>query len=124
MALKYRMGGILAGQTLTIDKDILKYQSAYGKRFSVPISQIDSITVDTAKGTGKAKLKIVGNGTELASVDVPAPWASKAQAWLMDNIHFNNKNNSIDDLEKLSALKDKGIITEQEFSEKKKQILG
>lgn len=33
-------------------------------------------------------------------------------------------NESINDLEKLAELKEKGIITEEEFSAKKKQILG
>ena len=33
-------------------------------------------------------------------------------------------NNSLNDLEKLADLKNKGIITEEEFQAKKKQILG
>jgi len=33
-------------------------------------------------------------------------------------------NNTYDDLEKLAKLKDQGIITEEEFNKKKKQILG
>jgi hypothetical protein len=33
-------------------------------------------------------------------------------------------NDSYDDLEKLAKLKDQGIITEEEFAQKKKQILG
>lgn len=36
----------------------------------------------------------------------------------------NNKSSNIDDLEKLSELKIKGIISEEEFNQKKKQILG
>lgn len=34
------------------------------------------------------------------------------------------KNSDIDDLEKLAALKEKGIISEEEFNAKKKSILG
>lgn len=34
------------------------------------------------------------------------------------------KSSNLDELEKLSGLKDKGIITEEEFNAKKKQILG
>jgi len=37
---------------------------------------------------------------------------------------FNVKTSSLDELEKLAALKEKGIITEEEFNHKKKQILG
>jgi hypothetical protein len=34
------------------------------------------------------------------------------------------KSSGLDDLEKLAELKEKGIITEEEFNAKKKQILG
>lgn len=34
------------------------------------------------------------------------------------------KTSNLDDLEKLAALRDKGIITEEEFEVKKKQLLG
>lgn len=34
------------------------------------------------------------------------------------------QNNPLNDLEKLAELKDKGIITDEEFQQKKKQILG
>lgn len=37
---------------------------------------------------------------------------------------ISNTNSSLDDLEKLASLKEKGIITEEEFQAKKKQILG
>jgi hypothetical protein len=39
------------------------------------------------------------------------------------NEHQSNKQN-IDDIEKLAALRDKGILTQEEFDLKKKQILG
>jgi len=35
-----------------------------------------------------------------------------------------NRNSGINDLEKLAELKEKGIISEEEFSAKKKQLLG
>ncbi len=125
MALKYRAGGLLAGQTFTIDDGMLKFQGPYGKRFAVPISQIDTVTTDSAKGMGKAKLKIVGNGTELASIDLPAIWVSKTQEWLLQNLDLNKEGvgSSLDDLAKLADLKEKGVITEKEFEAKKKQLL-
>jgi len=44
----------------------------------------------------------------------------------MDESHSpgKGKDTSLDDLEKLAELKDKGIITEDEFNMKKKSILG
>jgi transgelin len=35
-----------------------------------------------------------------------------------------HKRSSIDDLEKLANLKDRGVISEEEFALKKKQLLG
>jgi hypothetical protein len=37
---------------------------------------------------------------------------------------IQNQISEADELEKLAALKDKGILTEEEFNQKKKQILG
>ena len=34
------------------------------------------------------------------------------------------KSNSLDDIEKLAALREKGIVTEEEFQQKKKQLMG
>lgn len=85
MALKYRIGGILAGKTLILDEDFLSYKGVYGQSFSVPRSQIDTVVVDTI-GRGKASLKIIGRGTTLASVDLPIPWAEKAQRWILENL--------------------------------------
>ncbi len=39
------------------------------------------------------------------------------------NQRFPSQNNSLDELEKLAELKKKGIISEEEFNQKKKQIL-
>ena len=36
----------------------------------------------------------------------------------------NNSGSNLDELEKLAELKEKGIITEEDFNQKKKQILG
>ena len=38
--------------------------------------------------------------------------------------NHSQSHNNYEDLEKLASLKEKGIITEEEFQSKKKQILG
>ncbi|TYP95432.1 Uncharacterized membrane protein YhaH, DUF805 family [Fodinibius salinus] len=43
---------------------------------------------------------------------------------MQSSTNENTQNHGLDDLEKLADLKDKGIITEEEFVAKKKQILG
>ncbi|HVW67062.1 MAG TPA: hypothetical protein VHA78_05035 [Candidatus Peribacteraceae bacterium] len=81
---KYRVGGILAGTTLTIENGFLKYKNVYGHAFRVPIQDITTVAVDDV-GWGKAMLKIMGQGAELAKVKLPLPWANKAQEWILAN---------------------------------------
>jgi len=81
----FRPGGVLSGQTFTLDDKLLSYKNAYGKRASVPRSSIQAVVVD-AKGRGTSTLKLVGQGTVLASVDLPNPWAVAAQIWLMEQL--------------------------------------
>lgn len=82
---KFRAGGLLGGQTFSINKGRLKFQGPYGKHFVVVISQIDTVTVDSAR-RGRGLLKIIGHGTILASIELPFPWAEKAQDWILDNL--------------------------------------
>ena len=77
---------------------------------------------------GKNNIKVNGHGTTLAQLEMPKQWAEKAQEFIMNEaLGGNEKQNStsgIDDLEKLDDLRKKGVITEAEFSQKKKQLLG
>jgi hypothetical protein len=82
----YRIGLLGAGGKLTISNSILKFQHPYGRRFTVPVDQIETVTTDVV-GWGNSKLKIIGNGTELASIKkIPSPWAEKAQEWILDQL--------------------------------------
>lgn len=81
---KYRIGGILAGKTLIIENGFLRYTSAYARTFRVPLADIRTIAVDDA-GWGRAWLKIMGNGMELAKIKLPYTWANKAQDWILKN---------------------------------------
>lgn len=81
----FHPGSILSGQTFTLDEQFISYRNAYGKYATVPRKAIQAVTVD-AKGRGKSVLKLVGQGTELASIELPHPWAAKAQRWLMERL--------------------------------------
>lgn len=112
----------LGGYKFTSDNQFLRYQSAYGKSFRVNKIDIDSVSLDKG-GPGKNIIKINGNGTLLAEVELPKPWAEKAQEFILSEMTPKPTNNPISDLEMLADLKDKGIITQEEFDKKKKQIL-
>ena len=116
----------LGGYTFKADDTYLSYQSAYGKSFRVLKSDIESVSLDKA-GMGKNIIKINGRGTLLAQVELPKGWAEKAQEFISNETRQNNsqsEDTSLDHLEKLAELKDKGIITNEEFEQKKKLILG
>lgn len=81
----FRPGTFLSGQVFTLDEHTLSYKNAYGKIATVPRSAIQTVVID-AKGRGKSILKLIGQGTELASVELPNPWAVKTQAWLLEKL--------------------------------------
>jgi len=117
----------VGGYKFKSDEQFISYQSAYGKSFRVNKSDIESVSLDKG-GMGKNKIKINGRGTLLAEVEMPKPWAEKVQTFITEEIQSSKDSqsspSSINDLEKLSDLKDKGIITQEEFDLKKKEILG
>lgn len=110
----------------TADNEYVSYRSPYGKSFRVLRKDIESVSLDKG-GAGKNIIKVNGHGTLLAEVEMPRPWAEKIQEFIMKEALGKGKQNSaseINDLEKLAELKKKGIITEEEFKQKKKQLLG
>lgn len=117
----------MGGYTFTADDQYVSYKSIYGKFFRVARKDIESVSLDKG-GMGKNNIKVNGHGTTLAQLEMPKQWAEKAQEFIMNEaLGGNEKQNStsgIDDLEKLDDLRKKGVITEAEFSQKKKQLLG
>lgn len=80
-----KIGLFAAGGKLTMDDTFLKYQHPYGAAFRVPLAEIKTVTVDTTVGWGKAMLKIMGDGMELASAKMVVGWANKCQEWILAN---------------------------------------
>ncbi len=76
----------LFGYRFKIKNGLLTYRSAYGKSAVVRVSDIDTVTTDTAKGMGKATLKIIGRGATLAEIVLPRPWVEKAQRFILSNL--------------------------------------
>jgi hypothetical protein len=83
----FKPGGFISGQVFEIDNKFLTYKNAYGKKANVPISAITTVTID-AKGMGKSDLKIIGHGTELATITMPSNWCEKAQSWILDSLNL------------------------------------
>lgn len=116
----------MGGYKFTSDENFISYQSAYGKSFRVVKSDIEAVSLDKG-GMGKNKIKINGRGALLAEVELPKNWAEKAQEFILTEMSVNNRlvdESNFKSIEKLAELKEKGILTKEEFNQKKKQLLG
>ena len=83
--VKFKPGGLLAGQTFTLDDNFLKYKNAYGKYATVPRKSIQTVVIEPKK-RGSSYLKLIGGGTELASIEMPHPWCEKTHRWIMEQL--------------------------------------
>ncbi len=63
--------------------------------------------------------KSAERGAAAAQAPAPAPAPAPAAAPVA-----NSQDDQIDEIQKLAALKDQGILTEEEFAAKKAKILG
>lgn len=70
---------------------------------------------------GRRRGLVVGAAVGAAAANRSNKNANNQQA---DDAPQATQNNSMAELEKLAELKDKGILTQEEFDAKKKQILG
>lgn len=82
---KLSLGLLGAGGKLVIENGMLRFSHSYGKTFSVPVRDIETVTLDMA-GMGKATVKVIGRGTALAEVTMPKSWAEKCQAWILERV--------------------------------------
>ena len=93
-----------------------------------PIEKVSSIQYETGLLLGAITIITSGNKARISNVqkDRARAFAESARARQTRPQPANNArpNDPLDDLERLAALRDKGILTTEEFAEKKKQILG
>ena len=101
--------------------------SAFGKRVDLPNDSISAVGtssfngVDVATSAGTIKFKNVANNTELHKT-ISTIIAERQQNH-SETITVAAQSNA-DELKKFKDLLDNGIITQEEFDAKKKQLLG
>ena len=88
----------------------------------------------TLKGGSEAKSGLFQSATDENSINFHSAFGgnnnelfAEAKKLIVEKINAVNspaKNSGLDNLEKLATLKEKGIINEEEFQAKKKQLLG
>lgn len=139
--LEYLMSGFMNGNTWLIvctNKRILFLDKGliFGcKQLEIPLDKVNS--VETSKGLLLDSIK-VWDGASAMKIDNVQKFALQPFVTAVNNAREALKNNNqqikveknndtndyIKELEKLAELKEKGIITEDEFLSKKKQLLG
>ena len=125
-------GFLLGGGMLRGDKTIL-YSSIVAVQLKKAGMTAGYIQL-TLKGGSEAKSGLFQSTVDENSINFHSAFGgnnnelfSEAKRLIEERINAVNspaKNSGLDDLEKLAALKEKGIISEEEFQAKKKQLLG
>lgn len=102
---------------------------AWGKRVDLPIDSISATAtlrvfkgVSVSSASGRIKFLLIKNASEM--YEKINNILIERQKKNIPDITAENKTETPDDLIKLKELLDKGIITQEEFDTKKKQILG
>ena len=117
---------------LQITENNVRGKTIFGKEVTLPLSMVSSYStskflsvIAVATSSGVTKFSFIDNYREIGDI------LSKKINERQDNIVIPQiinmpvpQNNSIDDLKKLKDLLDAGIITQEEFDAKKKQLLG
>ncbi|MBQ8757617.1 MAG: SHOCT domain-containing protein [Oscillospiraceae bacterium] len=78
--------------------------------------------IAVATASGITKFALIGNYKEIS--EVLAKRIREVQQPVQTNTQATSGNTSLDDLVKLKSLLDSGIISQEEFDSKKKQLLG
>ncbi|MBT2218098.1 SHOCT domain-containing protein [Virgibacillus dakarensis] len=100
------------------------------EKVEVPLSSVSSINT-TAKGLG-ASIEIVASNNKASIEKLHIHIAQELKKLIDSLLHSNSiqttsSNTSVDiadQIKKLADLRDSGILTEEEFNDKKKQLLG
>lgn len=104
-------------------------KASFGKTVDLPLNQISAVAlgifsrITVATSSGKVHFWFIQNRSEVHSVLTNIIGKVQVEsAYSKNNISANSSN--ADELKKFKELLDSGIITQDEFDEKKKQLLG
>lgn len=101
--------------------------AAFGKRVDLPLDSISAVGtsflcgIDVGTSSGKIKFKLIENNSEVYKVLSGLILNRQRNNMPQSN---NSQTESADELKKYKDLLDSGVITQEEFDAKKKQLLG
>lgn len=113
------------GSKVSVFNNKIEWKMLFQKN-SIPINQVASVDTTIPLYAG---IVIETTGGKKYKIPVKLSDKKKVEEAIYETQQNNsgankNQSNNLDDLEKLQNLKQKGVITPEEFEKKKKQILG
>lgn len=79
--------GFFSGKKLLIENGFLSFRDVYSQNFTVQANKITTVSVSPASW-GYGFLIIVGQGSELARVKLPLPWAENCMKWILTELNL------------------------------------
>ena len=116
-------------QLIVTDKRVYG-KAAFGKRVDLPFDKISAVGTSFLKGidvgtsSGRIKFKLIKNQEDIHSVMSKLLMERQQKETKNTVIENTIPTSNADELKKFKELLDSGIITREEFDEKKKQLLG
>ena len=115
---------------LTITEKNVRGKTLFGKEVVLPLYMVSAYstrkllsTVAVATSSGVTKFSLIGN--YLAIGEILGQKINERQEVTANEVKpQSTQSNSMDDILKLKSLLDAGVITQEEFDAKKKQLLG
>ena len=104
-------------------------RATFGKRVDLPIDSISAVGtsalwgIDVGTSSGRIHFKLIKNKDEIHS-ELSKLLMERQHAEKTHNIQSTTSTSNADELKKYKELLDDGVITQEEFDAKKKQLLG
>ena len=114
--------------TLTVTNRSVKGKTSFGKIVDIPLHKVSAVSLGFCKsiavGTSSGKIHFwyVKNRDEVCAAITELIVNAQVEAAQMQN--NTSVNSNADELKKYKELLDSGVISQEEFDAKKKQILG
>lgn len=118
----------LSSVELTVTDKRVYGKAAFGKRVDLPIDSVSAVAMNSPKGiavgtsSGKISFMLIQNQTEVHAA-LSQLLIERQQAKNAQTVKGNSAGNA-DELKKYKELLDSGVISQEEFDAKKKQLLG
>ncbi len=104
-------------------------RATFGKRVDLPLDSISAVGtsalwgIDVGTSSGRIHFKLIKNKDEIHS-ELSRLLMERQHSEKQNNIQVSTATSNADEIKKYKELLDGGIITQEEFDAKKKQLLG